>query len=227
MTIDATDRRIINATQSGLPLAPAPYAVVAGWLGLSEGEVIDRMAAMQEKGVIRRIAIAPNHYALGVTANGMSVWDVVDDHAEALGAKVGALDFVSHCYLRPRALPDWPYNLFAMIHGHDRAEVEAKRQEVAALLGDACGGSDILYSTRILKKTGLRLREGADVPAFAIYAGTGQPDPGAPPLRPGETGGDLEPDAALQPQVPALLHDLGGCAFSRRIVPRTGDGGAG
>ena len=143
MSIDATDRRIINATQSGLPLAPAPYAVVAGWLGLSEDEVIERLAAMRDKGVIRRIALAPNHYALGVTANGMSVWDVADDKAEGLGKKVGALEFVSHCYLRPRALPDWPYNLFAMIHGHDRDEVEAKRQEVAALLGDACKGKPI------------------------------------------------------------------------------------
>lgn len=160
MTIDATDRRIINATQNGLPLAPAPYAVVAGWLGLTEGEVIERLEAMQNRGVIRRIALAPNHYALGITANGMSVWDVRDEEAEALGAKVGALEFVSHCYLRPRALPDWRYNLFAMMHGHDRAEVEEKRTEIAALLGDACGASDILYSTRILKKTGLRLREG-------------------------------------------------------------------
>jgi len=90
----------------------------------------------------------------------MSVWDIDDDRAEGLGERVGALDFVSHCYLRPRAAPDWPYNLFAMIHGHDRAEVEAKRQEIAALLGDACRASDVLYSTRILKKTGLRLREG-------------------------------------------------------------------
>jgi DNA-binding Lrp family transcriptional regulator len=110
--------------------------------------------------VIRRIALAPNHYALGVTANGMSVWDVADDVAEALGAKVGALDFVSHCYLRPRALPDWPYNLFAMIHGRDRAEVETKRAGIAKLLGPACRSSDILYSTRILKKTGLRLTDG-------------------------------------------------------------------
>jgi DNA-binding Lrp family transcriptional regulator len=127
---------------------------------MSESEVIDRMAAMQNRGIIRRIALAPNHYALGVTANGMSVWDVADDRAETLGAQVGALDFVSHCYLRPRALPDWPYNLFAMVHGHDQKEVEAKRQEVATLLGNECRGADILYSTRILKKTGLRLREG-------------------------------------------------------------------
>ena len=157
MSIDATDRKIIAATAGGLPMAAAPYAEVGGGLGLDEAEVIARMAAMQEAGIIRRVALAPNHYALGMVANGMSVWDVADDQALALGAKVGALDFVSHCYLRPRALPDWPYNLFAMLHGADRAEVEAKRAEVAALLGQACRGHDILYSTRILKKTGLRL----------------------------------------------------------------------
>lgn len=162
MTIDATDRRIIAATQSGLPLAPAPYAEVAGWLGLDEAEVIARLAAMQASGVIRRIALAPNHYALGMVANGMSVWDVDDAQALDLGAQVGALSFVSHCYLRPRARPVWPYNLFAMIHGSSRAEVETLRAQIAALLGDACRANDILYSTRILKKTGMRLtdREG-------------------------------------------------------------------
>lgn len=157
MTIDATDRKIIAATAGGLPMTTAPYAEVGGWLGLDEAEVIARMGAMQASGVIRRIAVAPNHYALGLAANGMSVWDVADDRALALGARVGALDFVSHCYLRPRALPDWPYNLFAMLHGTTRGEVEAKRTEVAALLGDACRAHDILYSTRILKKTGMRL----------------------------------------------------------------------
>ena len=155
--IDATDRRLIAATQGGLPLTPEPYGEVATWLGLSEDEVIARLAAMQAEGVVRRIALAPNHYALGLAANGMSVWDVSDDRAEALGQQVGNLPFVSHCYIRPRALPDWPYNLFAMIHGHDRAEVEAKRQIISQLLGDACRANDILYSTRILKKTGLRL----------------------------------------------------------------------
>ena len=59
----------------------------------------------------------------------------------------------------PRALPDWPYNLFAMVHGSTRNEVEAKRQRIAELLGADCRGSDILYSTAILKKTGLRLRK--------------------------------------------------------------------
>ncbi|MCW8843176.1 MAG: Lrp/AsnC family transcriptional regulator [Rhodobacteraceae bacterium] len=161
MSIDQTDRRILTATEGGLPLSPTPYAEVAGWLDLDEVDVIARLQRMQESGVIRRIAIAPNHYALGMVANGMSVWDVDDTVSETLGAQVGALDFVSHCYLRPRALPDWPYNLFAMIHGPDRETVEAHRDEIKTLLGAACRQSDILYSTRILKKTGMRLRKGA------------------------------------------------------------------
>ena len=157
--LDAIDRRIVQATQSGLPLTPQPYAEIAAALELTESEVIDRIASMQERGIIRRIAIAPHHYALGMTANGMSVWDVDDDRVSDLGARIGALPFVTHCYQRPRALPKWPYNLFAMLHGSGRDEVEAKRREVAAILGDACRGSDILYSTRILKKTGLRLAD--------------------------------------------------------------------
>jgi len=160
MSIDSTDRRIIQATQAGLPLVPAPYAQIATDLGLDEAEVMRRLAAMQDSGVIRRIAVAPNHYALGMVANGMTVWDVADSDAIRLGEQLGALAFVSHCYLRPRALPDWPYNLFAMVHGTNRAEVAAKRDTIRALLGDALNGDDILYSTRILKKTGLRLGKG-------------------------------------------------------------------
>lgn len=157
--LDPTDRRIVKATQAGLPLTPAPYAAVAEALALTEAEVIARLASMQERGIVRRIAVAPNHYALGMIANGMSVWDVADDRISELGAQVGALPFVTHCYQRPRALPGWPHNLFAMLHGASRTEVEAKRDEVAALLGAACRSHDILYSTRILKKTGLRLRD--------------------------------------------------------------------
>ncbi len=160
MNIDATDRRLITATQAGLPLVPAPYAAIAADLDLPESEVMNRLKTLQESGVIRRIAVAPNHYKLGMTANGMSVWDVTDSAAIELGEQVGALDFVSHCYLRPRALPDWPYNLFAMIHGTDRDEVASKRTEIRAILGDSLRADDILYSTKILKKTGLRLGKG-------------------------------------------------------------------
>lgn len=156
--IDATDREIIETLQGGLPLVPAPYAQVAEILGMDEDALLYRVAELKSRGVIRRIAAAPNHYKLGMTSNGMTVWDVDDDRITELGARIGALPFVTHCYERPRALPDWPYNLFAMVHGADRDEVEAKRAEIAAILGDACRAKDILYSMRILKKTGLRLK---------------------------------------------------------------------
>jgi DNA-binding Lrp family transcriptional regulator len=160
--LDAIDRKLIAATQGGLPLVTEPFAQVASWLSLSEDEVIRRFAALQAEGIVRRIAIAPNHYALGTIANGMTVWDVEDAAADDLGGKVGALDFVSHCYLRPRVLPDWRYNLFAMIHGRSRNEVERKRGQVRRILGAASRADEILYSKRILKKTGLRIRLDGD-----------------------------------------------------------------
>jgi len=156
--IDTTDRQIIQALQGGLPLTSAPYAQVAEDLGMGEDALLYRLAELKARGVIRRIAAAPNHYKLGMTSNGMTVWDVDDSRITELGAQIGALPFVTHCYERPRALPGWPYNLFAMVHGADHDEVEVKRDEIAAILGDACRGKDILYSTRILKKTGLRLK---------------------------------------------------------------------
>jgi DNA-binding Lrp family transcriptional regulator len=156
--LDATDRRIIVATQAGLPLVAEPFEALAQQLGLETGEVLQRVAAMQASGIIRRIAAVPNHYALGYTVNGMSVWNVTDDHISELGRQVGALDYVSHCYHRPRHLPLWPYNLFAMVHGRNSQDVEAKVAGIAALLGEDCRGHEVLYSKRILKKTGLRLK---------------------------------------------------------------------
>lgn len=156
--IDPLDRRIILATQAGLPLAEQPYDVLAEQLGLDVDELLARTRAMQARGIIRRIAAVPNHYALGYRANGMSVWNVPDEQVHAAGVQVGALDYVSHCYQRPRHLPLWPYNLFAMVHGKTRAEVAARVEDIAALLGAHCRGHEVLYSTRILKKTGLRIK---------------------------------------------------------------------
>jgi len=155
--IDATDRRIIQATQAGLPLVERPYHAVADALGLQPEEVMRRLERMLAARIIRRIGAVPNHYRLGWTSNGMSVWDVDDDRLPELGPLVGGLPFVTHCYRRPRHPPVWPYNLFAMVHGREAQEVEAKVGEIARLLGGACRGHTVLMSTRILKKTGLRL----------------------------------------------------------------------
>jgi siroheme decarboxylase len=156
-SIDTIDLRLIEATQAGLPIVEAPYRQIAEEVGISETDVIERLTKLMGRGVIRRIGAAPNHYALGMVANGMTVWDVDDDDVSAKGSEVGALEFVTHCYLRPRALPDWPFNLFAMVHGATRDEVAGKRARIAELLGSTVRSSDILYSKRILKKTGLRI----------------------------------------------------------------------
>ena len=154
--LDAVDRKIILATQDGLPLVPRPYHRVAEEIGLDPADVMVRLTRMLDAGAVRRIGAVPNHYALGYRANGMSVWNVPDERIGELGRDIGALDFVSHCYHRPRHPPVWPYNLFAMVHGRTRAEVSDKVARIAALLGDDNRGHDILYSTRILKKTGMR-----------------------------------------------------------------------
>ncbi len=155
--LDAIDRKLIAATQAGLPLVAEPYRALADKLGLGEAEVISRLTRLLEEGAIRRIGAIPNHYALGYTANGMSVWDIADEAIADIGARVGALDFVTHCYERPRHLPLWPYNLFAMVHGRTRDEVRAKVAEIAVLVGPAARAHEVLFSTRILKKTGLRI----------------------------------------------------------------------
>jgi DNA-binding Lrp family transcriptional regulator len=158
-SVDATDRKIITATQAGLPLVAEPWDAVAEQLGLDPDAVIERVKAMQACGIIRRIGAVPNHYALGYQANGMSVWNIPDDMVAELGRQVGDMEFVSHCYERPRHLPLWPYNLFAMVHGHNRDEVEACVKVIAGMLHGACRGHEVLYSTRILKKTGLRIQK--------------------------------------------------------------------
>lgn len=155
--LDAFDRRLIAATQAGLPLVAEPYRAIARQLAVEESAVRTRLEELLASGAIRRIGAIPNHYGLGVVANGMSVWDAPDASVAAIGSRLGALDFVTHCYERRRHPPLWPYNLFAMVHGRSRAEVHEKVAEMARLIGPELRAHEVLFSTRILKKTGLRV----------------------------------------------------------------------
>ena len=157
MELDAIDRQLIVLTQTGLPLTERPYHRLAEQLLVTAEEVMQRFRTMQEHGVIRRIGAVPNHYKLGYGFNGMTVWDVEDEMIDALGAQVAQLSFVSHCYQRPRHLPDWPYNLFAMIHAKTEQDATAQIDKVAELLVGHVRSHQVLYSSRILKKTGLRI----------------------------------------------------------------------
>ncbi|TAN59128.1 MAG: Lrp/AsnC family transcriptional regulator [Magnetospirillum sp.] len=155
--LDDVDRAIVRATQDGLPLVARPYHAVAEAVGAAPEDVMARMERLLAQGVIRRIGLVPNHYALGYRFNGMTVWDVADADIAEAGRLVGGLDFVSHCYHRPRHLPDWPYSLFAMIHARERDAADALVAEIASVLGPLSRGNLVLFSSRILKKTGLRV----------------------------------------------------------------------
>ncbi len=155
--LDELDRKIIRATQQGLALESSPYSGVAARCDCDTQTVISRLGRMLGNGVIRRIGAVPNHYRLGLRSNGMSVWDLPEDRLKILGEKIGKLDFVSHCYERPRHPPLWRYNLFAMVHGHNREEVNHKVDQISDLLGRDCNQHEVLFSAGILKKSGLRL----------------------------------------------------------------------
>ncbi|WNF58387.1 nitrite reductase [Pseudomonas sp. SG20052] len=153
---DTLAQRLIALTQAGLPLLDDPWAWLAEQLELSIESTLDLLKRLQAEGAIRRIAAVPNHYRLGYRHNGMTVWDVRDTDITRLGALIGAQPFVSHCYRRPRRT-GWRYNLFAMVHGRSRDEINSYHEHLRYLLGEACVGDEMLVSSRILKKTGLRL----------------------------------------------------------------------
>lgn len=160
---DEVDRKLILLTQNGLEVVSRPYLSVAEALGISEADVVARLQKMSEVGFIRKNAIATNHYKLGFTFNAMTVWDIEDESLKLIGEAFRKLGFISHCYERPRMQPLWNYNLFAMIHGTNEREIEEKIALMKNAIEDKYKQMDILLSTEILKKTGIRLKEGKDV----------------------------------------------------------------
>ncbi|MFB6137159.1 MAG: Lrp/AsnC family transcriptional regulator [Halobacteriaceae archaeon] len=160
------ERDLVLAVQDGLPLTRTPYADVAAELGRSTDWVLATLARFRDEGKVRRVGAVPNHYALGYTHNGMTVWDVPDDVVPEVGPAVAELPFVTHCYERPRHAGVWPYNLFAMTHGRSEAESDERVAAVRDRVTEHCDVEpddwDTLFSTRVLKKTGIRLAERAD-----------------------------------------------------------------
>ena len=154
------DLRLIESIQHGLPLSARPYEEIAQSLGMQEGDVIARLQSLQDQGVIKRMGVVVRHRQLGYRANGMVVWDIPDDRIDELGSCIGKFEFVTLCYQRPRRMPDWPYNLFCMIHGCDR---DAVLHNVAQL-EQSCGlqGRDhrVLFSKRCFKQRGAVYRNG-------------------------------------------------------------------
>jgi len=156
LVLSKQDKELIAEIQSGLPLASHPYAEIGERVGLSEQEVIQRIDNLQAGGVIKRMGIVVRHHELGYTANAMVVWDVPDERLDEIGDLLGGQDYVTLCYQRPRRLPDWPYNLFCMIHGQ-------KRERVLQIIDAIVESEDlediprkVLFSGRRFKQRGAR-----------------------------------------------------------------------
>jgi DNA-binding Lrp family transcriptional regulator len=141
------EHRLVAAVAAGLPLVPTPYERVAGDLGATQAEVISHLARMLGDGRIRRIGAVIRHRRLGYEANAMVVWDVPDERVGALGRRLAEDSAVTLCYRRARALPDWPYNLYCMVHGRLRSRVLYDVKRITSL--HAAGfARAVLFSTR-------------------------------------------------------------------------------
>lgn len=156
MALSPSDARLIAALEEGLALSPRPFAALAAAAGMGEEEAIARLRALAAEGVIRRLGLIVRHHELGYRANAMVVWDVPDQRVDEVGAALGRTPGVSLCYRRPRRPPEWPYNLFTMIHGRDRGAVEGEVARLASALGLEGATRETLFSLRRFKQRGAR-----------------------------------------------------------------------
>lgn len=148
------ERQLISVLQQGLPLVSHPYANIAEKINSTEDEVINYIKLMQEKGDIKRFGLVVRHRKLGYKSNAMVVWDIAEEKVDTLGQCFGQFDFVTLSYRRPRNLPDWPYNLFCMIHGQDRDDVKRNLELMIKSCEVEGVNHEILFSTRCFKQRG-------------------------------------------------------------------------
>ena len=154
MIMDELDIKLLRTVQDGLELTIRPYQALGEKMGISEDEVIRRLRALVEEGVIRRFAAAIGHRALGIVANAMIVWEVPAQDVERIGRIVASFEGVTHCYERAEQ-PEWPYNLYAMVHSRSRDECVRIASEIAKATGiEACR---VLFSEVEYKKTSARI----------------------------------------------------------------------
>ena len=152
----AFETALIALIGEGLPLVSKPYAELATRLGCSEARVIEGIRRLEMRGDLKRFGVVVRHRKLGYRANGMVVWDIPDAEVAEAGRRIGAYDFVTLCYRRPRRPPAWRYNLFSMIHGRDRDTVVAQVERIASECGLEDAARCILFSGRCFRQRGAR-----------------------------------------------------------------------
>ena len=150
---DAGEKRLIAALQPGLELVPRPFARLGERAGMSEDEVLGRIAGWLEEGLIKRFGVVVRHHELGYRANAMVVFDLPAAEVDRVGLQLAAEPGVTLCYRRARSLPDWPYNLYCMVHGRSRDEAQPVIERLGRLVGIP---GQALFSTRRFKQCGAR-----------------------------------------------------------------------
>lgn len=154
--LDVREQRLVAALQTGLALVPRPFVALGRASGLAEEGVIDTIARWQACGIIRRFGVIVRHRELGFEANAMAVWDVPDDRAAEAGRLLARVPRVTLAYRRARSLPDWPYNLYCMVHGRKRGEVEGTLAAASHEAGLEAYSHAVLFSRRRFKQAGAR-----------------------------------------------------------------------
>lgn len=152
--LSAQEQKLMGSLQHGLDLAPRPFARLGEQADLDEAEVISTLKRWRGEGIIKRFGVVVRHHELGYTANAMVVWDLPDDEVERVGGLLAAEPEVTLCYRRRRHAPEWPYNLFCMIHGRARGEVEAAAASLRERLGLSQVPHAVLFSRRRFKQRG-------------------------------------------------------------------------
>ncbi len=159
VSIGPTGQRLVAALQEGLDLVPRPYAALAARAGISEGEVLETLANWLELGLVRRFGVVVRHHELGFGANAMCVWDVPDAEVSALGESLAAEPAVTLCYRRARVAPQWPFNLYCMLHGRERTEVMGTLRGLQTRHELGRYPDAVLFSVRRFKQTAARYAE--------------------------------------------------------------------
>jgi len=149
---DELDVAVIRATQGDMPVVPEPYLAAATALRMPVEGLLEHMAGMRERGLLRRVAAILYHRRAGFSANGMGVWKVPAERIESLGPRMASFRGISHCYQRP-TYPDWPYSIFTMAHGRSKEECDAVLDAIATDSGIEERAT--LYSSTEFKKVRL------------------------------------------------------------------------
>jgi len=154
--LDSAQTAIVAGLQSGIKLERQPFAALSVSANLDEDAVIRQVFDWRGQGVIKRFGVVVRHHELGYRENAMVVWDVPDEQVSGLGQLASKQEGVTLCYRRPRQLPDWPFNLFCMVHGTDRDVVRAHISTLAKNTGLDGFQTQVLFSCRRFKQCGAR-----------------------------------------------------------------------